>query len=129
MIKIVLPDHPSVDSDAKTRGDLIAALDERVDGASVYDYKFTAEITHTSEVPPYKDGKPDGDFHCWDFDVYISEGILRVKLPRLSRTLSTKDMLLELMIADNGTATEWVRTLWGNPDAEGLWEAYRELTV
>lgn len=126
MIKIVLPDHPTPSDGREVRESLERALHERTYGASVYDYKYTTEITHTGEVPPYKDGKPDGDFHCWDLDVYVREGLVTVKLPRLSRTLSTKDMLLELMIADNGTATEWVRTLWGNPDAEGLWEAYRE---
>lgn len=88
---------------------------------------LTTEITHNG-LTKFA-GVERKDLLCWDADVYAHEvPPWRVRIPGLSREgISTAEMLMLLMIYENGTADAWVRQLLGDPDAEGLWAAYHDL--
>lgn len=119
VIKIVLPDHPD-----KHRVKPSAIPDSI--NAQPTEGRFDTEITHNGEIrnKGAKVGSPDS---CWDIDVYFTVGVLYVRVPALGReAVSTRDMLYELMRADNGTADAWVRVLLGDADADGLWDRYTE---
>src|SRR4051812_30477766 len=115
MIKIVLPDHPDK-HDASRK---LWTPDWPVAKKALTDGVFRTEITHNGNQP--SNLVPD---KCWDIDVYFNVGIFQVRIPQLSREeVDTRDMLMELMIADNGAANDIVGTLLPR-DLPGLWEAY-----
>lgn len=118
MIKLVLPGYPDKHMLEKEQ---IDAINEVLDLSAGWLPSIRTEIMHNAETG-------GGTAKCWDVDVFVQESIWSVRVPKLSRVMDTKDMLMVLMHADNGSADLWVRTLIGNPDADGLWAAYLETT-
>lgn len=115
MIKIVLTDHPN-----RGKPEVQKAIGERLDLSGGYMPSIRTEITHNGASVVSRT-----DDECWDIDVYAQEGNWSVRVPLLSRSVNTADMLFELMLYQNGEATDWIRQLLGQPDVDGIWERYR----